>query len=255
MLDLADSIGLADEPFKRLQADQVSTGQAMGELITAAAQFEPAFAPLAARVDELGFATEAMTADFMATLVALGKLPATAAATATPLANAGNAVDGMGEKIETAAVSVGVLSDEMKAKLIAMASFSRSEADQIADSIVNGLADGIKGGTGKVTGAISALVNEAIEKAREEAGIRSPSKRMAEIGRYMREGLVEGWGSGDGLLGGVDMPEVGGGGFSAGHMGGDTINVYLDRPDRANMYNAITAARARQAQKQRAGMA
>jgi hypothetical protein len=51
------------------------------------------------------------------------------------------------------------------------------------------------------------------------------------------------------------MPEVGGGGFSAGHMGGDTINVYLDRPDRANMYNAITAARARQAQKQRAGMA
>jgi tape measure domain-containing protein len=63
---------------------------------------------------------------------------------------------------------------------------------EIGKNIIQGLIRGIKGAWGAVTGVVSSLVDKIPGPIRKMLGIHSPSRVMAEIGKFITQGLVVG---------------------------------------------------------------
>ena len=66
------------------------------------------------------------------------------------------------------------------------------ELRTIGSNIIQGLIRGIKGAWGAVTGVVSSLVDKIPGPIRKMLGIHSPSRVMAEIGKFIGQGLVVG---------------------------------------------------------------
>lgn len=69
---------------------------------------------------------------------------------------------------------------------------ANSAAREVGSQISQGIAAGIIGGIGPVAAAAQAVVNAAIAAAKAAADSHSPSRKFAQIGRWMDEGLVVG---------------------------------------------------------------
>lgn len=63
----------------------------------------------------------------------------------------------------------------------------------IGTNIVKGIWEGIKNAASWLIGKITGFFNDIVSGVKNILGIRSPSRVFAEIGRYMAEGLGEGW--------------------------------------------------------------
>lgn len=60
-------------------------------------------------------------------------------------------------------------------------------------SIVNGIVNGIKSGASWVLDAVQGLADQMVAKLKKALHINSPSKRMAELGKFSAEGVAVGW--------------------------------------------------------------
>lgn len=63
----------------------------------------------------------------------------------------------------------------------------------IGHNIVTGIWEGIKNAANWLVGKVTGFFNDIVEGVKSFLGIQSPSKVFAEIGRFMAEGLGEGW--------------------------------------------------------------
>lgn len=71
-------------------------------------------------------------------------------------------------------------------------SFEKDFVD-VGEMMMEGLAEGIKDNARTVINAVVKVIKDSLKKVREMLGIASPSKVMAEIGRYMAQGIDVGW--------------------------------------------------------------
>lgn len=96
---------------------------------------------------------------------------------------------------ETAGQSVakGVQSTETAVK---------DSGNKVAGGLIGGLLAGINTGEGSLLSRINSLATTVVNRMKSAMGIASPSKVMAEIGRYMDEGLAVG------ITANMDIPKL-----------------------------------------------
>src|SRR5690625_5389267 len=63
---------------------------------------------------------------------------------------------------------------------------------QIGKDVIDGLINGIKSMVGKVSDAVKSVTSKITGTVKKILGIKSPSRVLAEIGRWTGEGLVVG---------------------------------------------------------------
>lgn len=63
------------------------------------------------------------------------------------------------------------------------------DAHGVGKDVTNGLKDGMESGRSTVVGRLKSIMQAAMSAARQTAQIKSPSRKMREIGEYMGEGL------------------------------------------------------------------
>ena len=80
----------------------------------------------------------------------------------------------------------------MEAMLTEAEDFEKDFVD-MGRMLMDGVAEGVRNGQSGVVNAIAAALRAAVRTAREEMDIHSPSRVMAEIGRYMAQGVSVGW--------------------------------------------------------------
>lgn len=68
----------------------------------------------------------------------------------------------------------------------------RNKIIQVASNIIDGLVSGLTKGVNRVVSAAKALADKIPEPIKKILKIKSPSKLMAEFGRYVAEGLAQG---------------------------------------------------------------
>ena len=68
----------------------------------------------------------------------------------------------------------------------------RNAASALGDAIIDGITGGINGGGGKVSEAASGVAFKALASANNALGIKSPSKKFMEVGKYAAQGLAIG---------------------------------------------------------------
>ena len=100
-----------------------------------------------------------------------------------------NVSEGAGDQEETLIETTELLVETM---LKTAESFEKDFAD-VGEMMMEGLAQGIKDNKRAVINAVVAVIKESIKKVRKMLGINSPSRVMAEIGRYMAQGVSVGW--------------------------------------------------------------
>lgn len=63
---------------------------------------------------------------------------------------------------------------------------------ELANAIVDGMVNGIGGGVGFIVSAANRLAQSALDAIKSVLGIKSPSREMRKVGKWMDEGLVQG---------------------------------------------------------------
>ncbi|MBQ8732928.1 MAG: hypothetical protein IJY76_00315, partial [Anaerotignum sp.] len=100
-----------------------------------------------------------------------------------------NVSEGAGDQEETLIETTELLVETM---LKTAESFEKDFAD-VGEMMMEGLAQGIKDNKRAVINAVVAVIKESIKKVRKMLGINSSYRVMAEIGRYMAQGVSVGW--------------------------------------------------------------
>lgn len=77
-------------------------------------------------------------------------------------------------------------------KLKALGPSLKSTATSVGRYITDGLRNGINDGTGSVVTAARAMAKRVIDAIKDEFKIKSPSKVMEELGKYVKEGFYKG---------------------------------------------------------------
>lgn len=98
-------------------------------------------------------------------------------------------IEGMAEREELLTEYL----EEFNETLTALGDSFKIDYIRVGKNWMEGLAEGIKNNSRLVIYAIVDVINESIKIVRSLLGIASPSKVMAEIGRYMAQGLSVGW--------------------------------------------------------------
>ena len=139
--------------------------------------------------DEFDAVNDAYRASASAAMEALRKelhLPANVGAGA-------DMVQAMAEKIDRdASLSNAVSGAIARAKTDMDAAQRAADFPQVGADMSAGVVKGISGGAGPVNAAARDLIRGSLRAMRDEAAIHSPSKKTAEVGAYMGEGLIAG---------------------------------------------------------------
>lgn len=77
-------------------------------------------------------------------------------------------------------------------KLATIKTEIHSKGSSIGDNLTAGMKRGIENGTGDVVSAARSMAKKVIQAIKEEYKIKSPSKVMEEIGKYVKEGFYKG---------------------------------------------------------------
>ena len=68
----------------------------------------------------------------------------------------------------------------------------KSQSSSIGKNIIDGLISGINNNVGRVVSAARAMAKRVIDAVKDEFKIKSPSKVMEELGKYVKEGFYKG---------------------------------------------------------------
>lgn len=104
----------------------------------------------------------------------------------------GSLVSGVRDKITTLYGYVRAIPGKVKGFFTSLPGSLKA----IGGNIIQGLVNGIKGAWGAVTATIDQLIDKIPGPIKSALGIHSPSKVMAEIGKWIVAGLVKGMNSG-----------------------------------------------------------
>lgn len=105
----------------------------------------------------------------------------------------GRFVLGICNGIHNAQSSASVaLSTAISAALSGKATTAYDGGYSIGSNLIQGMKSALSDGSGSLSTYVSSVVQSALAAAKKAAGIKSPSKRMYEIGEYMVEGLILG---------------------------------------------------------------
>ena len=98
-----------------------------------------------------------------------------------------------GPVINASAVKMlGSLGPTITGKLKGLGPSLKSTATSVGRYITDGLRNGINDGTGSVVSAARAMAKRVINAVKDEFKIKSPSKVMEELGKYVTEGFYKG---------------------------------------------------------------
>lgn len=162
-----------------------------------------------------------------------------AAVSAAMQGNWSAALNAMKMAVSTAINAIKGVFGTLKSKVLGALSGAGTWLSGVGRSIVQGLASGIRNAVGWVTDAVRSVCSNALSSLKSFFGIKSPSRLMAQMGRYMMSGLALGIDSGadaavramEGasadVAGALTGPSYGTFGAADGY-GGTTYNVYLN---------------------------